>query len=183
MIMQPVHFTWREVDITDADGVVTRTYAMVPSLRYRRIAERQFGGGGEYALEPVTERSAASHSQYFAALHDLYQNVPEQMQARWPNEAHFRAWLLMETGWCNEFECKKESLPHVKKFLLDNKLEFARLFNLKNGMVLVRYPKSQSRKAMGSADFERSKKDVLDLASSLVGTTRTEAMKNAGRAA
>lgn len=182
---QPIAFVWREVDVIEADGEVTRTGAMVPALRYRNVAQRQFGAGGEHVLEEVSERSMASHSQYFAALRDYFDNIPESMAARWPTADHFRRWLLIEAGWFDEKEFEMESDKHAKALAAFIRTEdvYARIAVCRGKTVIVRRAKSQSLKAMGKQDFQASKKAVLELAESLVGIPRTVAMKNAGRAA
>lgn len=181
---QAIAFSWREVEFADADGEIIKTGAMVPSTRYRKVAERQFGAGGEYVLEPVEERSMALHSRYFATLHDLFQNVPEKMQARWPTEKHFRAWLLIECNWFNEDEFElgsdKQAMNLAK--LIRTEDAFARI-SVHGNKVIIRRARSQSRKAMGAVDFKKSQEDVLDLAGQLVGVSRSVAMKNAGKAA
>jgi hypothetical protein len=182
---QPIAYVWREVDLIEADGEVTRTWAMVPSLRYRNVAQRQFGAGGEHVLEPVSERSMASHNAYFAALNDYFDNIPERMEARWPTAEHFRKWLLIEAGWFDEKEFEMESEKHAKALATFVRTEdvYARIAVRRGKTVIVRRAKSQSLKAMGKLDFEASKKAVLDLAEQLVGVPRGVAMKNAGRAA
>jgi hypothetical protein len=181
---QAIAFTWREVEVIDAEGVVTKTGAMVPSARYRKVAEQQFGAGGEHVLEEVAERSHASHGHYFAALNDLFNNVPEKMAPRWPTSSHFRAWLLIESGFFDEKEFDMTSERHAKAlatFVRTNS-PFARI-SIHGQKVIVRTAKSQSTKAMGKDEFQRSKDAVLDLASQLVGVTKSDAMKNAGRSA
>jgi hypothetical protein len=182
---QAIAYVWREVEIVDPQtGETTKVGAMVPSIRYRKIAERLFGAGGEHVLEEVAERSRASHSHYFASLNDLFENVPERMEARWPTAEHFRKWLLIETGWFNEKEFDLQSEKHAKAlgtFIRTNDA-FARI-SIHGTKVIVRTAKSQSLKNMGAEDFRRSKADVLDLASQLVGVTPSVASKNAGRAA
>lgn len=173
---QAIHYAWRQIDVTGADGEVETVWAMVPSMRYRKVAERQFGAGGEYVLEPVSERSLASNSQYHAALRDLFDSVPETLQARWPNIEHFRAWLLIETNWYDEIEA-----PDGKPLVITNR-PYVRVIKRGNRTIILA-PKSQSMRAMGKSEFEQSKRDVLDLAAQIVGTTRTEAIRNAGRAA
>lgn len=181
---QAIAFSWQEVDVTGPDGEVSRTGAMVPSLRYRKVAERQFGAGGEYILEPVEERSMALHSRYFATLHEYFQNIPEKMQVRWPTEKHFRAWLLIESGWFDENEFNlgsdKQAMNLAKLCRLQD--AYARI-SVHGNRIIIRRAKSQSRKSMGAADFKRSQEEVLDLAGQLVGVPRTVAMKNAGKAA
>jgi hypothetical protein len=182
---QPIVFNWREVDIIDADGVATRQMAMVPTMRYSNVAKRQFGDADtEHVLEQANERSMASHSQFFAAIKDYFDNIPEKMQARWPTPEHFRKWMLIEAGWFDEKEFDLISEKHAKALATFIRVEdvYARI-TVRDKKVIVRRAKSQSFKAMGAEDFKKSKSDVLDLAEQLVGVPRAVAMKNAGRSA
>lgn len=183
--IQPVAFTWKAVELQDPEtGEMVKTGAMVPSARYRKVAERQFGAGGEYILEPVPERNMRLHSRYFATLHEYFQNVPEKMAARWPTEQHFRRWLLIEADWFDEKEFDMISEKHAKglgTFIRIND-PYARIM-VRGTKVIVRTAKSQSLKAMGAEDFKQSQKDVLELCEQLVGTPRGVVGKNAGRAA
>jgi hypothetical protein len=183
---QSIAYVWREVEIitNPETGEVLKTGAMVPSPRYREIAKRQFAAGGEHVLEEVAERSMASHSHYFATLHDLFDNVPEKMAPRWPSCEHWRAWLLIETGFFEEKEFDMNSEKHAKALATFVRINspFARI-SIHGPKVIVRTAKSQSMKAMGKEDFQKSKDAVLDLASQLVGVSKAEAMKNSGRAA
>ena len=82
--MIPVMFTW--------DG---ERRVMVPQERFHNVCGRQFEPGEEYALEVVEERSLASHKQYFAAVHDGYQNLNEEAAKHFPTQEHFEsgAWF------------------------------------------------------------------------------------------
>jgi hypothetical protein len=179
---QSIAYVYRNVEYIDAEGEVIKTGAMVPSPRYREVAKRQFAAGGEHVLEESAERSLASHGHFFASLHDLFDSVPEKMAPRWPTAEHFRKWLLIETGWFDEKEFDMESEKHAKAlgtFIRTNDA-FARI-SIHGRKVIVRTAKSQSMKAMGKEDFGRSKNDVLDLASQLVGVDPKTVSK--GRAA
>jgi len=184
MKAQPIVFEWKALDVLGEGGEVVQTWAMVPVPRYQNVARRQFGDGGEHIMEESAERSRASHSAYFAALHDLFQSIPENIAARWPTETHFRRWLLIETGWFEEKEFDLLSEKHARA--LGNYIriedEYARIA-IRGTKVIIRRAKSQSLKAMGAADFKQSKKDVLDLAEQMVGVPRGAAIKNAGHAA
>lgn len=181
---QPIAFTWRDVDVIKTDGEVDRTGAMVPTLRYRNVAQRQFGAGGEYVLEQVSERSMASHSHFFAALNDAFHNLPETVAPRWPTAEHFRKWLLVESGWFDEKEFDLISEKHAKALATFVRAEdvYARIA-VHGKTVIVRRAKSQSLRAMGKDDFQKSKNDVLDLAEQFTGISRGQAMKNAGKSA
>ena len=185
MRIQPVVFTWREVDVFEAHGEVRRAWAMVPIAKYTNVAKRQFGTEvGEHVLEPTTERDMRSHNAFFAAIGDHFDNLPETVAARWPTATHFRRWLLVECGWFDEkeFECASEEQANGLARYFRDADDFARIF-VRGKKVLLRTPKSQAVAAMRPSDFKKCKADCLDLAENLTGVPRGQAMKEAGRSA
>lgn len=179
--IHPVVFTWRNVDIADSEGVVTEKKAMVPLARYANTAARQYHEGEEYPLVIMETRSRASHSQFFAALNDGFQNLPEKIAARWPTAEHLRKWLLIETNWFNEAEIDCASPKHATQtaVLVRSFDEYARI-SVHGAKVIIRRAKSQSAAAMGKQQFEASKKDVLDLLESFIGVRPGSLKKEAG---
>jgi hypothetical protein len=178
----PVNFVWRQVDIIDGDGVAVRRMAMVPLARYANVAARQYHEGEEYPLVPLEARSRASHNFYFASIHEGFQNLPEKIAARWPTEEALRHWILIETGWFEEDEFvfdseaeAKAAMPKIRK-----RHVYARIMR-KGSTLFVRYAKSQSAAAMGKAEFDASRKDVLELLDHMVGVPRGELKRQAGR--
>ena len=181
---QPVAFDWKQVEVISADGEAERVMAMVPLNRYANVCKRQFGDGGEHVLEPTSERSMASHSQFFAAINDHFKNLPERVQARWPSATHFRRWLLIEAGHFDEkeFECDSQLNARRLAGFIRTEDEYARI-HVRGTVVIVRRAKSQAIPAMKAEEFKITKRDVLDLAEQLTGVSRGQAMKNAGRSA
>ena len=52
--------------------------AFVPATPYQaKLADERFVVGERYAMVEHHERSSASHAHYFATLHDLWLNLPE----------------------------------------------------------------------------------------------------------
>lgn len=184
MKVQPVTYTWREVDAVDAEGIATKCMAMVPLRKYGNVAKRQFSDGETYTLGPIEERSMASHNAFFAALHEYYENLPEKIADRWPSAEHFRKWCLVETGWCEEKEFELQSEKHAKALAAFIRTEdaYARLA-VRGLKVIVWRPRSQSLQAMGKADFQKSKNDVLELAAQFVGVKPSQMMREAGKVA
>lgn len=179
----PVVFSWRDVDLIDEEGVATRAKAMVPLPRYLNTAARQYHEGEEYPLVLLETRSRASHSQFFAAINDGFNNLPEKISARWPTSEHLRKWLLVETGWFQESEIDCASPKHATQtaVLVRSFDEYARI-SVHGAKVIIRRAKSQSVNAMGKQAFEASKKDVLDLLESFIGVKPGSLKKEAGRA-
>lgn len=180
----PVTFVWSEADVIDAHGEVARAKVMVPKPRYGNVCAKQFVEGHEYPLVILDARSRASHNFYFACLAEGFNNLPENIAARWPTPEHLRAWLLIESGWCEEDEFTLDDEAEAKTAMtkIRKRQPYARI--IRNGRkVIVQYAVSQSAAAMGKDKFEASKKDVLDLLEHLTNVPRGALAKNAGRAA
>ncbi len=188
MKMLPVVFVWRDVEVIDSDGEVVRQRAMVPLARYGNVAARQFHDLEEYPLVVLEARTRASHSHFFACVHEAFINLPEEVSVRWPTEEHMRKWVLIETGWFDEkdFDCPDERFAKRLATFIRTEDSYARISLHQVGKawrVIVRRAKSQSAAAMAKQAFEDSKRDVLDYLASMIGTTRGQIKKHAGRAA
>ena len=90
MKMRPVNFTWTD------DGT------MKPEPRFATLCDRQFVIGAVYPLQVVEARSMATHNHYFASLHEMWNNLPEDIAKRWPTVEHLRAWALVQAGFYTE---------------------------------------------------------------------------------
>lgn len=188
MRILPVVFVWQEVDVVDEQGVVSRRHAMVPQVRYVNVAKRQYHDREEYPMVPLEARSRKSHNAYFAQVNEAFDNLPEPLAPRWPTSEHMRKWLLIETGWFDEkeFDCDTEIMAKRLATFIRVQDSFARILihkMAKGFKLIVRRAKSQSIDSMSGTDFEKSKNDVLGLASSMIGVTTTELKRNAGRSA
>lgn len=185
----PVTFVWRDVEVVDDDGVVGRQMAMVPLGRFLPLCKRQFVDGEEYSLAPIEARTRASHSHYFAAIHDAFENLPESIAARWPTAEHLRKWCLVEAGYFDEkeFDCDDEKQARRLGNFIRTEDEYARISlhrsDSQRVTVIVRRAKSQAAAAMGKDEFEKSKRAVLDLLEHMIGVERDALSRNAGTSA
>lgn len=182
MKIHPITFVWRVLDVQDGDGQLRHVRAMVPLMRYDNLCGRQYAEGEEYILAPLEERSLASHKQYFAALNSGFKNLPEAIMWRknskgdvildddhhpipmWPTPKHWRKWLLIEAGWYDERIIEEANASYARRLAAWLRVddEFARIA-VNGPTVIIRRAKSQAMPAMRKADFEASKRDVLDL--------------------
>jgi hypothetical protein len=180
----PVVYKWCMVDVLDGAGEVHATWAMVPTPRYEGLAYKQYAAGEEYALTLLEARSRASHNHFWASLQNGFDNLPENIAARFPSVDHMRAYLLIETGWCDEMECELVSNAEARKLAARTRSEspYARI-TIRDRKVVVWYPKSQSAAAMGHQAFQDSKRDVLGLLEGMIGVPLGSLSKEAGRAA
>lgn len=167
----PQSFTW------DAERSV-----MVPVRRL--TADKTYVDGELYRLGVVEERSLNSHNHFFAALHEAWLNLPELMAERFPTEEHLRRTALIEKGWHNSHTLACASNAQAVRVAAFMKPidEFAVV--IVRGSTVTRYTaKSQSARAMGREEFQKSKQDVLDYVADLIGKTPKELAANAGKAA
>jgi len=166
----PVEFTWNAVQSV-----------MVP--RRPRAADRLYVDGETYRLGIIEERSANSHSHYFAALNEAYANLPDELAERFPTVEHLRKVALIRTGFADEHtltcSSKAEAL-RVAAFM--RPVDEFSIVVAREATVTRYSAKSQSMRAMGAAEFQRSKQAVLEYVSALIGTTRRE-LEHAGASA
>src|SRR6476620_1817728 len=64
MTTPPIYFTWTGE-------------SMEPLARFSRLAEKSFTAGYAYRMIIEEERSAASHRQYMATVHEGWMQLPE----------------------------------------------------------------------------------------------------------
>ena len=165
----PVSFQWK-------DGV------MVPLNS--RLAHRQYVEGETYRLEPREDRSQASHSHYFAAIQECWENLPEHMAQRFGTSDHLRRWALIKAGYRDERSvvcASKAEATRVAAFI--RPLDDFAVVTASECVVTVFTAKSQSLRAQGKKDFQTIKDKVLDIVSAMIGVGSDDLKKNVGRAA
>jgi hypothetical protein len=143
--------------------------AMIPKVP--RLADRHLVVGELYRMSVEEERSMASHRQYFAALHDLWLNLPEDVAENFPSEEHLRKRALIEAHYYDEeiIDCGSNKVAPNIAAAIRKRDDFALIF-VRDQFVIIRTAKSQSLKAMGKKLFQQSKQDVLDIVSAMVGS-------------
>ena len=156
----------------------------VPLPRFAKLCDAQFVIGEQYRLVVHEDRSANSHRHYFAALHEAWQNLPEEHAERFPTSEHFRKWLLIHTGYRDERSivcASKAEAQRVAAFVRPAD-EYA-VVSVNECAVIFWTAKSQSMRAMGKKEFGESKQAVLELAASMIGVSVPDLRKNVGNAA
>src|SRR6185503_10225916 len=148
------------------------------------LADRQFVVGETYPMEVHEDRSRQSHQHYFAAIEDCWQNLPEAVAEEFPTSEHLRKYALIKAGYCERRSIVCPSPAEAERVAAFVKPidEFA-LVEITGPVVTVYTAKSQSLRAMGKADFQKSKQAVLDILSAMVGVEASELKANTGRAA
>lgn len=155
--MTPVIFTW--------DGE-----SMAPQPRFQRLCDKQFVVGESYPLIVQEHRSRETHSHYFAALHDAWLNLREDVAEQFPTEEHLRKYALIRTGYADErsIVCgSKAEAQRVAAFI--KPIDGYAVVVVREATIKVYTAQSQSMRAMGKAEFQKSKQAVLDYVSDLIG--------------
>lgn len=153
----PMLFTWTD------EGVFR------PLPRFERACDREFAVGEVYRLEAQEQRSMVSHNHYFAALNDIWASLPEEFGDRIASPEHLRKFALIRKGYRDERSVVCASKAEAKRVagFIKPMDDFA-IVAVDEATVTVYTAKSQSMKAMGKEQFQKSKSDVLDYCLSLL---------------
>lgn len=150
------------------------------TVHWARKADKQFVIGQEYHLVEYHPRSMASHNAFFAQVHEAHKNLPDELAERYPTPEHLRKYCLIKAGFCDTqtvvFASRKDA---EKAAALVIPLDEFSVVDVRD-TTLTRYvAKSQSFRAMGKDDFQKSKEEVIRIMAEMLGTT-TEALQSAG---
>jgi hypothetical protein len=158
--------------------------AMIPLPRFAKLADKQFVVGQDYRLDEVQERSQASHNQFFAAIADAWDSLPEEWAARLPSPEHLRKFALVRAGYADERSIVASSRAEALRIAAFIKpMDEYAVVTVKGAVVRVYTAQSQSMKAMGKADFQASRNAVLEVCAAMLGVKPDELVRWAGRAA
>lgn len=158
--------------------------SMMPLPRFKTLCDRHFVIGETYTMAEVAEASTASRGHYFASLHDAWQNLPEAIAPRFPTAEHLRKHALVRCGYRDE-----RSIVCATKAEALRVGTFVRPFDeyavvvVREAVVVVMTAKSQSAKAMGKDEFQKSKSDVLDFVAAMINVSPAQLASNAGQSA
>ena len=151
---------------------------MVPLGRFRREADATFDEGNIYHLAEVKGRSAASHSHYFACLHDAWLSLPEELALRFPTEEHMRKWALIRTGYTKRVDIACGTLAAAARVAAFIRSDDQYCVASVAGTSATKWTAlSQSNAAMGGEEFQKSKSDVLDFLEDLLHVPKGTLMK------
>lgn len=154
----PVQFQW--------DGE-----AMVPASRYwARTADQQFVVGERYRLAIENERSEVSHKHEFAWLRTAWQSLPDHMLDQFPSPEHLRKFALIAKGHCTMVQHTCASVAEAERLqaVLQHHVDTYAVIKRRNAVVTVYTAVSQSKRAMGAAQFQISKQDIIDYVAGLL---------------
>jgi hypothetical protein len=159
--------------------------ALRPATPYwQRVADEQFVIGERLQIVRHEERSGVSHRHYFAAVHEAWTNLPDELAVHYPSSDHLRKHALIATGYRDERRIACSSVAEARKVaaFVSPMDEYA-VVSVRGDVVIVATAKSQSARAMPKGEFQRSKQACLEYVWSLVGVTPEEGSANTGKAA
>lgn len=135
-----------------------------------RLADRYYIVGERYNLVVEEERSQASHNHEFAWLAEAWRNLPENISDLYASPEHLRKRALIDAGYYNEEIVDTGSkVGALRVAAAFRKREEFSLVIVRGTLVVIRSPKSQSRRAMKKAEFEDSKAKILEIVSTMLG--------------
>lgn len=150
---------------------------------FAKLADKHYIVGERYQVEIREERSGASHSHFFAAVTEAHRNLPDHLAERWPTADHLRKWCLIKTGFHDERSivcASKAEAQRVAAFV--KPMDGYAVVVARGSVVIVWTAKSQSMKAMGKQDFQRSKDAVLEELARLIDVAPAALQKHASAA-
>lgn len=136
--------------------------AMEPLPRFHNIVNATYTVGEVYRMDVHEQRSLVSHNHYFATLEDIFQTLPEAADERIKSADHMRKFALIRCGYRDEKSIVCSSKAEARRIAaFVQPMDDYAIVVVQAAMVVVWTAKSQSMKAMGKAQFQKSKEDVL----------------------
>lgn len=149
-----------------------------------KLADKYFVVGESYRLVVEEERSSRSHAHFFAALNDAHSNLPEHLTESFPTVDHLRRWALVRAGYADERSVACDSDQEAQRVAAFVKpIDGYAVVLVSGSTVRVFTAKSQSVRAMGAEEFQKSKNAVLDIVADLIGVDPATLSSEAGQAA
>lgn len=145
--------------------------AFAPATQYwARQADKHFVVGETYKLVEHHDRSANSHRHFFATVNDAWNTLPDELREEYPSAEHLRKKALIRTGFhtCRDHVCASKSEAMRLRAFVAPMDDYA-IVIAKESVIRVYTAMSQSQKAMGRAEFQRSKEAVLGFIDNLLG--------------
>ena len=113
-----------------------------------------------------------SHDHFFASVQEAYNNLPEDLADDFASPEHLRKWALIKAGYRDErsivASSKAEAL-RIAAFI--RPMDEFSVVVVREATVTQLTAKSQSLRAMGKVEFQRSKDAVFDVLAKLIGTS------------
>lgn len=171
-VLPPIPFRW--------DG---ESFAPV-NQHWARRADAIYTVGETYNLIPHEERSANSHRHFFAAVTEAWEQLPDHLSEAYPTPDALRRFALIKSGFCDAHPFVCSSRAEALRFAAYLKpVDTYSVVTVKEAVVTRYTAQSQSMKAMGRVDFQRSKDAVLAVIAEMIDVAPAVLSREAGRAA
>lgn len=156
--------------MSDAIACKWTNGVFIPAPRFADKAGELFVEGATYWLNIEPERSEKTHKHEFAWLREAWKTLPESIAHLYPSTEHLRKRALIEAGFYTETIVDAGTTAAALRVaaFARGEDEFA-LVITRGPIVVVRKAKSQSHRAMGAANFQRSKQAALEVVSAMLG--------------
>ena len=149
--------------------------AMYPIKAHARRADAEFVVGETYTMTPVEERSAQSHRHYFACIQQAWANLPDAALEQFPTSEHLRRFALIKTGFADRREIVASSKAEAMRLAaFVRPMDGFAIVTVEGCAVTVWTARSQSMRAMGKPEFQRSKTATLDYLATMLGVTPSD---------
>lgn len=144
--------------------------SLTPVRGFDRIADEHYIVGDVYRVITQDERSEVSHRHEFAWLREAWKSLPDALRMEYPSSEHLRKRALIETGFCTmqDYVCGSKAEAGRWAANLRRELDEYAVIVPRESVVRVFRAKSQSRAAMGAADFQASKTAVIEWVAALL---------------
>lgn len=146
-----------------------------PLPGFGKVADRQFVVGERYTLAVIEDRSNASHRHEFAWLREAWLNLPEKLAEEFASPDHMRKAALIDAGFYHESVIDagtNAAALRVAAFI--KAMDEFSVVIVRGAVVVRRWAKSQSYRAMGKAEFQKSKTAIMEVIANLIGVTPGE---------
>lgn len=158
--LPPVAFQW--------DGEVMKPLQPKRADAFYTVGER-------YIMIPVCHRSDATHKHEFAWLRDAWMNLPETLADQYPTTEHLRKRALIDAGFYDETIVDAgTAAAAIRVAAAFRTIDDFALVIVRGPYVIRRTAKSQSKRAMGAADFQRSKTAIIEIIAGMIGVETKE---------
>lgn len=152
--------------------------------RYPQRTASHLEDGKLYLMAVQKPRNMDAHRAYFAAVHEAWMNLPEQIAHRFPSSEHLRKWALIHTGYYNEEQMVCDTEEDAKRMgTFIRRMDRFAVITVKGNVISSYTAQSQSHEHMEADEFYKSKQDVLDFIAAKIGIEPQKLLANAGRSA
>lgn len=154
------------------------------SPHWQRIADRHYAIGEVRNLVPEEQRSHKSHAHQFAEIGDAWRTLPEHLTERFPTAEALRKHALIKAGFATvtEHVCGSQAEAQRLATVIAS-LDPYSVTEVRRNVVRHLRAMSQSLRAMGRQDFQRSKQACLEIVAEMIGVPAGTLSANVGRAA